>query len=95
MTKMPEGEQKNQINSPHPGTEQEGLNSRIIYQELLQILFVQSCLNPPVQPFRWAKFAQKAEAKTSLNFGFSYTWRLNSQQQRKVPLPRIKIIKKS
>lgn len=50
--KMSEGEGNPQITSPHPGAEQEELNFGITRQELLQILFVQSCLNPPVQPFR-------------------------------------------
>lgn len=50
--KTSEGEGNPQITSPHPGAEQEELNFGITRQELLQILFVQSCLNPPVQPFR-------------------------------------------
>lgn len=79
-----------QTSSPQAGAEQEGLNSGIVYPELLQILFVQSCLTPSCSAF--SLLPRLGGEKMSLKLGFSFTpgtWRLNSQQERNVqPLPK-------
>lgn len=49
--KCQRGEQNPRITSPQPRAEQEGPNPGIVYPELLQILFVQSCLNPSCSAF--------------------------------------------